>query len=251
MKEENFTLTLENEESPILITVPHGGMKNNYGSWLNLFFKPRTTSEIKENNFIKGEKVVTGGDGQILHIVSDILKGYRANAVIGLLPRCFVDYNRFVPEVAYADETVKPFYDAYHQAIGRLIEKLLVRHPVVTLFDFHGFGTQPLPDKEFDVILGTNAESSPNQIDRFFYESLKEKYQIFSAGMDGLPRESDLYKGDTTNLHYHRKYGIDGLLVEIAPRFRSRKQPDSKENGQKLAADLTAFFQTLDLKLKK
>ena len=79
-------------------------------------------------------------------------------------------------------------------------------------------------------------------MDKLFYDLLKEKYEIFSAGRDGLPDESDMYRGDTTNLYYHRKYGIDSMLIEIAPRFRSKTEPGSKESGQELAKDISMFL---------
>lgn len=245
MKQDKFIMTLENRESPILITVPHGGMKNGYGSWLEAFFKKRTKSETQEENYIQNEKIVVGGDNQILHIACDIFKNYRTNAVVGLLPRCFVDYNRFVPEVAYADQKIQPFYDAYHQAIEQTLERLLRRHKIVTLIDLHGFGKQPIKEIEFDIILGTNGESSPHRIDKLFYNYLKSKYQIFCAGMNGLPEET-MYKGDTTNLYYHKKYGIDGVLVEISSKFRSTKIINSKENGKFLCHDLIDFFKVLE-----
>lgn len=249
MKQENFVLTLENNESPIIITVPHGGMKNQYASWLNSFFQKRIKSQNPEENVIKGEKIVVGGDGQILNIVADILKEYPANVIIGLLPRSLIDYNRFVPEVAYADKKLKPFYDAYHQAIIDTIQRLKNNSAFgdsIFLFDFHGFGKQPIEEKEFDIILGTNGISSPHKSDQALYNFFKEKYKVFCAGMDGLPKESELYKGDTTNLYYHTEYNIDGLLIEIAPKFRSLKIGSSKKDGQQLAKDFSDFFHHIE-----
>lgn len=249
-KQDNFLLNIRNDKSPIIITVPHGGMKNTYGAWLELFFQKRTVSENPEENYIKGEKKVLGGDNQIMHVVSDILKGYPTNAIIGLLPRLFVDYNRFVPEVAYADEKMKPFYEAYHQAISETVKRVKSRWGVAVLFDFHGFGKQPIEDLEFDLVLGTNAQSCSGETDKYFYHSLKDKYKIFCAGMNDLPNESDLYRGDTTNLFYHQKYGIDGILIEIAPRFRYPNLENSKISGEKLALDLADFFYELEKKIK-
>ncbi len=252
MKEKNFTLTLENLNSPVIITVPHGGMKNSYATWLEAFFQKRVKSENPEINCIKGEKIVTGGDNQILHLVSDVLKAYKANAVIGLLPRSMVDYNRFIPEVAYSDKNLKIFYDAYHKAIEETIEKLLTKYKIVTLLDFHGFGQQPIIGREFDIILGTNGESSPRGMDKFLFSYFKElDYKVFCAGVDGMPKkESELYNGDTTNLYYHKKYGIEGLLVEISPKFRSAKITDSKKDGKLLSTHLVSFLQTLEEKTK-
>lgn len=241
MKQENFVLTVENIDSPVIITVPHGGMKNTSGSWLENFFQPRTKYEDPEWNYMYGEKIAIGGDSQVLHVVMDILKGYKANIVAGLLPRIFVDYNRFVPEVAYSDPKIKPFYDAYHDSISRTIETLLKYHKNVFLIDFHGFGKQPIPYLNFDIILGTNdGESSLNDYDKLFYENFSKEYRVFLSGMDGLPRESEMYRGDSTNLFYSKKYGIDGVLLEISPLYRTGDR--SKSLGSELSSKLAKFL---------
>lgn len=251
IQQKDFVLTIENINSPIIITVPHGGMKQHYAAWLEIFFQSRSKSDRAEENIIKGEKIVLGGDSQIVHIVMDIIKTYSANVIVGLLPRSFVDYNRFVPEVAYADEKIRPYYAAYHQAIVDTIKRLQANTAFgdIFLFDFHGFGQQPIKGSEFDVILGTSGVSSPAKSDYALYDFFKEKYKVFCAGKDGLPEESELYKGDTTNLYYHTNYGIDGLLVEIAPKFRSAKVAKSKEDGMDIAKHFADFFHHIDRRI--
>ncbi len=245
-KQKKFVLSIVNDESPIIITVPHGGMTNSSGAWLGTIFNQRIKSDVPEENFIKGEKIVLGGDNNIAHIAFDILKAHQANIVIGLLPRGFVDYNRFVPEVAYNDERLEEYYDYYHQTISETIERLKEKWNKVFLFDLHGFGKQPLEGFEFDIILGTNGETSIYKTDEFLYNSLADRYQIFSAGMNGLPVESDMYRGDTTNLFYGKKYNIDTMLVEIAPRFRYKKHENSEVLGKQLSKDFGDFLSTLD-----
>ncbi|MFA6515051.1 MAG: hypothetical protein WCT42_02175 [Candidatus Paceibacterota bacterium] len=249
MKNENFVLTLENNESPIIITVPHGGMPNRYASWLDPFFQKRIKSDNPSENLITGEKIVVGSDGQIMHIVADILKEYPANAIIGLLPRSFVDYNRFVPEVAYTDQKIKPFYGAYHNAIIETIERLKKNKKIIFLFDFHGFGKQPIDGMEFDVIIGTDGKTSPLKTDKFLYDYFGDKYKVFCAGMKGLPKnESESYRGNTTNLWYYLKYKniLDSMLIEISPKFRSSKGENSKENGIQIARDFASYFKKVD-----
>lgn len=245
-KQENFVLSIMNDESPIIITVPHGGMTNSSGAWLGNIFNKRIRSDVPGENFIKGEKMVLGGDHNIAHIAFDILKTHQANIVIGLLPREFVDYNRFVPEVACNDERLKEYYDFYHQTISEIIERLKKKWNKIFLFDLHGFGKQPIEGREFDIVLGTNGETSIYETDKALYSSLINKYQIFSVGMDGLPAESNLYKGGTTNLFYGKKYGIDTMLVEIAPRFRHKKYENSEILGKQLSKDFGEFLSTLD-----
>lgn len=245
LKQKKFVLSLINDKSPIIITVPHGGIANSSGSWLGAIFDKRIMSDVPEENFIKGEKVVLGGDVNIAHIAFDILKTCQASVVIGLLPREFVDYNRFIPEVAYNDKKLEEYYNFYHKTISKTIERLKKKWDKVFLFDLHGFAKQPIEDREFDVILGSNGETSIYKTDEALYCSLIDKYQIFLAGMDGLPIESIMYKGDTTNLFYGKKYNIDTMLVEIAPRFRHKKYEDSDILGKKLSKDFGEFLSTL------
>ena len=215
--QKNFVLSIAEHDSPIIITVPHGGMKQRYSSWLENFFQPRLKANYNQSTkeIPASERIVLGGDFQIWHLVADILKEHPANAVMGLLPRLFIDYNRFIPEIAYTDKRLKTYYEYYHKCISKIIERLLLNHKKVILLDMHGFFRQPLNDKVFDFIIGSNnGETSPNGIDSFIYEQMKSKYQIFCADKDGLPKECDSYKGDTTNLYYYEKYNIDTLLIE-------------------------------------
>ncbi len=244
--QSNFVLRIMKGTSPVLITVPHGGLKNSASSWLDALFEKRTLSENPEKNVIRDEKIVLGGDGQILHVAMDIIKECPVNLIAGLLPRAYVDYNRFIPEVAYADKNVRPFYEAYHQEISSAIERLLKWHKMVYLFDFHGFGKQPMPGKEYDIILGTNGETCPGETDKRIYKFLSKKYSIFCAGQgNNQLTEFEAYKGNTSNLHYYKQYGIESMLVEISPKFRSAKNPNSKELGQMLSKDLAKFFTSL------
>ena len=248
ISQKNFVLSVVNYDSPIIITVPHGGLSKIYGSWLENFFQPRPKIDYSQS--IKkpptSEKIVLGGDAQIWHLVADILKAHPVNAVMGLLPRLFIDYNRLIPEIAYNDKHLKVYYDYYHKCISKIIEKLLLIHKNVILLDMHGFAKQPLSDHTFDFIIGSNnGETSPNKIDSFIYEDMKDKYHIFCASKDGLPSESDSYRGDTTNLHYYKKYNIDTLLIEISTKFRSRDVVNSKENGIKLANDFALTLKKL------
>lgn len=229
VEQKDFVLTVENPNSPILITVPHGGIKNEAGAWLDLFFKKRIKYENPKENYINGEKIVIGGDTNIMHVVAEILNYYPANLVFGLLPREFVDYNRFVPEVAYEDTKIKPFYDAYHASI----DKILGEWPRKVLFDFHGFGKQPDLNVEYDIIFGTcNGTTTPGRLDQILYGMLKKKYKVFCCGVDGMRKESEMYTGDTTNLHYFSKYGTNSMLIELSPKFRSSRLKDSKEQGK-------------------
>jgi hypothetical protein len=246
MEQQDFVLLLE-AKSPIIITVPHGGMPARYCGWMDLIFSRRIQPDNPDLRYIDGEKISVGGDNQIMFLVSDILKEYPANVIIGLLSRSLVDYNRFVPEVAYSDPDIAKYYQAYHQMIEREIWRARKNYGLsAVLLDIHGFGKQPYPELEFDIILGTAGKSSPNGTDIFLYRKLKEKYRVFCAGQDGLPEENTLYRGDTTNLIYHEKYGIDGVLIEVAPWFRKDAML-----GRELAKDMALALKELEKKTKE
>lgn len=244
--QSNFVLRVMKGTSPVIITVPHGGLRAESASWLDALFVKRIMPERGSANMVKGERIILSQEAQVMHITADILKECPVNLIVGLLPRAYVDYNRFVPEVAYVDPNIKPYYDAYHHEISTAIERLRKWHRTIYLFDFHGFREQPLLNKEYDIILGTNGETCPGETDKLLYSSLGNKYSIFCAG-EGNNRtdEFEAYRGNTTNLHYYKKYGVEAMLVEIAPRFRSAKDPYSREYGKQLAKDFAKFFSSL------
>jgi len=246
MEEKNFVITVENNNSPVIITIPHGGMGRRQTSWLNVFFEDRKSLQKRD----KYGEVFLGGDINVMYIVADILKLYKANVVAGLLPRLFVDYNRFSKKIAFSDRKIESYYDEYHGSIKKIIEKLLKHHKNVVLFDFHGFGSHDPRFKKFDIIISTNKHPGPNDVDRLFFREMNKKYKVFCSGVNGFS-ENELFLGDTTNFHYHKKYGIDALLVEVSPKFRSLKfSSNARKNGENLAKNLAKFFLQLQKTIK-
>lgn len=225
--------------SPIVITVPHD--RGFYPHDLFGFLEPR-------------EKGVKGHDDHIWPIVKDILLGVRANAVRGLFPRHFIDYNRspeginYYPfsqkeaETAFDDTRLRHIYNHYHQAVAKLLTKAIRTYGQerCLLVDFHGFTKQPLHG-EYDLILGTGNRTTVNSsIDQALADFLSDRsYQVFLPVEETIGPKEDLYSADFTVRHYAEKFGIDAIQIEVAKKFRVLGK---KEIGQKLSADMAEFF---------
>lgn len=234
-----FTWTFEtNVSSPVIISVPHdkGFLAENFSG----FFEPRKNG-------------ILGNDGHTWEIVRDIMMNARVNAVRGVFPRHFLDYNRSPngdnlnplskrnSETAYEDERLKIFYDYYHSEISRLVKKAIKAYgrENCLLIDFHGFGAQP-PCGEFDIILGTgNRTTVKSGIDKSIAHFLSEKgYKIFLPTED---YDECRYKGGFTIHYYSQKFKIDAILMETAQRFRLL---ENKELGIQLSKDIAEFLKT-------
>ena len=205
------------------------------------FFEPRK----------KGAK---GRDSHIWPIVKDILLRVRVNAVRGIFPRHFIDYNRspeginYYPlsqketETAFDDTRLKPFYDYYHQIIVNLLRKAIRTYgqEKCLLVDFHGFAKQPSYG-EYDLIFGTGnritVHSSIDQVLSDFF--LARGYRVFLPVEETIGQQEDVYSADFTVRHYAEKFGIDAIQIEVAKRFRIL---EGKEIGQRLSIDIAAFF---------
>ena len=237
---KEFTWVFETTKgSPIVITVPHD--RGFYPHDLFGFFEPR-------------EKGVKGHDGHIWPIVKDILLRVRVNAVRGLFPRHFIDYNRspegisYYPlsqketETAFDDARLRHIYDYYHRAVTRLLMKSIRTYgqEKCLLVDFHGFTKQPSYG-EYDIILGTgNRITVHSSIDQALTDFLSDRgYQVFLPVEETIGQQEDVYSADFTVRHYAEKFGIDAIQIEVAKKFRVL---EGKEIGQKLSADIAEFF---------
>lgn len=178
------------------------------------------------------------------------------NAVRGLWPRGFIDYNRAwpvginyyadpnrKPQIAVEDENLAIFYEFYHTRIDNIITHVINKFCVSSclLLDFHGFTAQP-PYGEFDLILGTGNRKTIffNDIDVLLYEFFSQKgYKVFLPREESQGRLEDEYAADFTTRHYAEKFGINAIQVEIHSKFRNR---EGEESGKKLSKDFAGFF---------
>lgn len=198
-----------------------------------------------------------GQDQHVWALIKDILLAAPINAVRGLFPRDYVDYNRAWPDgvnyddpkdngrasTALDDPQLYPIYETYHSLIASCIRDAIESWGArrCLLIDCHGFSKQPA-GKRFDVILGTGHRATvSSDIDQRLASHLSERgYSVFLPVEDASQR--DFYSADYTTWHYSQRFGIDAIQVEIANWFRTA---EGVEQGKKLATDFANFFQSL------
>jgi len=240
---EKFTWIFEVKAgSPIVIAVPHDPGLSSHD--LLGFLNPR-------------KKGVKGRDGYVWPIAKDILLGAKINAVRGLFPRDFIDYNRSLEGINYyplsqneaqtaLDDMagLQCFYDYYHQAIARLLIKAIRIYGKKSclLIDLHGFAKQP-SHGEYDLIFGTGNRITVNSnIDQAMAAFFSDRgYRVFLPAEEAIGPLEDIYSADFTTRHYAEKFGIDAIQIEIAKKFRTR---EGEEIGKKLSTDLAKFLKT-------
>ncbi len=229
--------------NPVLITIPHDGL---------------ITADLA--GFFDERKIgYRGRDMYVWPIAKEIIQAYPANAIRGLMPRAFVDYNRSWPEpinyyprtqkevhTALDDVRLSHFYRYYHDSISRLLKKSIRRFgkEKILLMDLHGFAKQPpyAPSEGYDLILGTgNRITVPHgNTDILFAEHMcRLGYTVFVPKELSLGKEEDYYSADFTTRHHAEMHNVNVLQVEVAARFRKR---EGLEIGQKLSIDIAEFL---------
>jgi len=226
--------------SPVIISVPHNRGFSHH-ELLGLL-EPR-------KNGVKGR------DAYIWRVAKDILLRAKVNAVRGLFPRHFIDYNRSLEGINYYplsqtevqtaledSHRLQQFYDHYHQEITNLINRAIEIYGQngCLLIDLHGFAKQP-PHGEYDLIFGTgNRITIRSEVDRDMAKFLSSRdYKVFLPADESIGPSEDSYSADFTTRHYAEKFGIDAIQIEVAKKFRVR---EGEEIGQRLSADLAEFL---------
>lgn len=219
--------------SRTLVTVPHDGVG---GSEL---FGP----------FVPKRRTGCGArDCGVWPIVRDVIVEAPVNVVRGLLPRCYIDYNRETGE-AYEMPQFAASHAQYHGAIFvhvRQMQQWFDTKELLVL-DVHGFSNQPVyaPRDGYDIVLGTGNRSTivRDEPDRLLAAHLSTcGYEVFlpEAGIQNPRRgEIDCLNGGYTVRHVASNLGVNAIQIEIARRFRGH---DSAAIGTKLSTDLAAFL---------
>jgi N-formylglutamate amidohydrolase len=216
----------EKEPLPrVIITVPHDGLLER--DFVGLFKKRMSGVSVRDVN--------------VWPIVRDMITVVSADVVRGMIPRCFLDYNR-AEEKALEDGRWLGSYNAYHSFIASLVQCMVEQYGATNclLLDLHGFSAQLSHDK-YDVILGTgNCTTIFSEVDKKLFGFLRDRgYRVF------LPRENpvggswDKYNGGFTVRYYAEKFSINATQLEIFKIFRTK---EGEENGKKLARDLAEFL---------
>jgi N-formylglutamate amidohydrolase len=214
------------ESSPVTISVPHDGMKHQDLLGFVCYKK-------------KGFK---GYDNKTWQLVKGIAYGVSVNIVRGLMPRHFLDYNRYASsedfknysrdlfedtELAYEVSSLKEFYDFYHDSLIRSVLTSKQNHGTkAKFFDFHGFKKQPSYG-EYDVILGTaNRRTLKSDADFVLAEALSRcGYKVFCpAEKRMIDDQEDGYDAGFTTRNIFLKTGVDSIQVETHCSIRMDEQ---------------------------
>lgn len=241
---DNWCLLLKaNKISPVTISVPHDGLIT--GDLLGFFIARKIG--------------YSGRDRHVWPIAKDILINFPANALRGLMPRAFVDYNRAWPEAinyypltqneahtALDDERLVHVYKYYHDTLRQLIESSCEKFGQNNslLIDLHGFKNQPpyAPEGGYDLIFGTgNRITIPHgDLDIRIAAFMRSRgYKVFLPESAMVGPIEDYFSADFTTRHYSERYDINVLQIEIAAKFRA---PGASEIGQKLSKDISDFL---------
>jgi len=219
--------------SRVLVTVPHDGAGGE--ALFGPFVPVRRTG-------------CNARDIGVWPIVRDMIVDEPANVVRGLLPRCYVDYNRTACE-AYEASQFAISYAQYHGAIfaqARQMQQWFGTGELLVL-DIHGFSNQPAyaPRSGYDIVLGTGNCSTilHGEPDRELAEHLRAcGYEVFLPEAETQnPRSGqiDYLNGGFTVRQVAGEFKISAIQIEIARRFRGRA---AAAVGTKLSTDLAAFL---------
>lgn len=224
--------------SRILVTVSHDG-----------------TGEALFGPFVPKRRTgCSARDCGVWPIVRDVIVEQPVNVVRGLLPRCYVDYNRGAAD-AYESPQFAVSHAQYHGAIFvqmRQMQQWFDTKDLLAL-DVHGFSNQPpyAPRDGYDIVLGTGNCSTivHGEPDRALAAHLQARgYEVFlpeAEIQNPRPGHTDYLSGGYTVRRIASEFGVSSIQIEIAQRFRRR---DSAAIGTKLSADLAAFLKEYNQK---
>ncbi len=226
------------QPSRALLTVPHDGAGE---ALFGPFVPMRRTG-------------CSARDCGVWPIVRDVIVEQSVNVVRGLLPRCYVDYNRDAAE-AYEMPQFAASHAQYHGTIFAQVRQMQQWFDTKELLvlDVHGFSNQPsyAPRGGYDIVLGTGNRRAVvhGEPDRALAEHLRAcGYEVFLPEItvqNPRPGHIDYLNGGYTVRRIAREFGVSAIQIEIARRFRRR---DAAAVGTKLSADLAAFLKEYNQK---
>lgn len=230
LTEENFFWKIipktELKISRTTIAVPHDGLR--YQDLINIL--PVRKDGIK------------GRDRNIWSLAKDISSYSVVNLFRGLIPRHFLDYNRYLfkedfflesndlyeeTEEACEDDSLRIFHHLYHESmVETVLESKRIYKEETIFFDFHGFSKQP-PYGNYDIILGTaNSRTVKSEIDLILFEKLRGMgYSVFLPKKDVvLFGEVDYYDAAFTTRNVFLKTGVDSIQIELNSSIRCNRE---------------------------
>lgn len=214
--------------SPVVLTIPHdGGMQD---TDLSGFFKPR-------------RRGIKSCDPHTWYFAKEVLLSVAVYAIRGLIPRCYIDYNRS-REQAVEDERLLPWYDYYHDSMADVVEHLVSSYSSenILLLDIHNMRSLQPSYGNYDVILGTcNQKTVFSDVAISLTKFLRiAGFRVFLPEAQPVGKKPDLFKGGFTVSHYSDTYKINAIQIEIAGELLAT--PLSNK-GLALAHSIIGFLQ--------
>jgi N-formylglutamate amidohydrolase len=224
---------------PIILAAPHGGrqpipgvpVRSGAGVFQFATGRDNNTDELAAALALKLEERLQA----------------RPFLVVARFERKHLDANRS-PDRAYESTAAKPYYDAYHGALGQAREQVRREWGRGLLLDIHGQGTHAEA-----IYRGTgNGKTVAALTQRFGVKALTGSKSIFSQlegrGYQVLPSANNSYREDRYVGGYtvqtygsHRDTGIDAIQLEIGMRLRAR--PNLERTAADLAEAIAVFAQ--------
>jgi len=214
-------LTVWSGMLPIILAAPHGGRAVLSGVPLRRGVGVAQFTAERDNN--------TAELAEAVAVKIDERLGAKPFLVVAHFERKYLDVNRPVSG-AFESAAAKPYYDAYHEAIGAAAQRIRNRWGLGLLLDIHGQGAEP------DAIFrGTdNGKSVAALQQRHGMAALSGAHsilgQLATKGYKILPgtagdEPEGRYTGGYTTRTYgsHRGTNIDAIQLELGGNLRSRK----------------------------
>ncbi|MFM8271344.1 MAG: N-formylglutamate amidohydrolase [Gemmata sp.] len=242
-------LTVQKGTLPVVVSAPHGGRKKvpdvpeRAGTGLKNFqtVRDENTAELAERFAAELETLLKA----------------KPWVVIARFERKYLDVNR-PAEQGYESEKAKPYYDAYHDALGAACKAVKEQHGRGLLLDIHGQGSFPGA-----ICRGTqNLKSVKLLKERDGMPAVRGKNSVFGRleqlGYKVLPagdanenaKEEPQFNGGHIVNHYgsHTAFAIDAIQVELGSDFRTKgKYPTTAKD----LADAVRTFHDAYLKDEK
>jgi N-formylglutamate amidohydrolase len=218
-REPTTLLTVWAGMLPIILSAPHGGRESIPGVPVRRGIGvPQFTTE-RDNNTAELTEAIANAIGDRL--------GAKPFVIIARFERKYLDANR-PHAAAYESTAAKPYYEAYHRALGKACERLRQQWMGGLLLDIHGQGA------EADTIFrGTDNGRSVSALQqKFGKEAVTGPKsivgQLASKGYKVVPngasdgREQRYTGGHTTRTYgSHRGTQIDAIQLEIGTHLRA------------------------------
>lgn len=234
LHEFTFSLT-SRAPARVLVCVPHDGARE-------LDFDPFLAARLRGGP-------TTNAMGT-WPIARDIAIAAGANAVRGLLPRRFIDYDAPTANAFESPQLAKS-YEHYHGLLFERVRQMTQAFGPegVLVINVRALARQPAYAGRadgYDLILSSGNRATiraGSEPDRALEAHLSARsYNVFSADNSRHTKLFDRLSPDFTCAQLSREFGVSAFTLEIARRFRTR---DAAVAGTRLSSDIAAFIATL------